>query len=110
MLLMSTPHQNTVQTERLGKSWVLSAGVLEMDASESAKQFIADEAAFAHSYYKSISQLLNVTDASGGVIIENEDWSLILGKFKTEMGALVSAEGEMIEVVTPDFDYCLANL
>lgn len=95
---------------RIGKPWELSQGVVSMDASEMTKTYIADEAAFTHSYYKSITQLLNVYDPTGGVIIENEDWTLIAGKFKTEMGALIAAEGEMIEVVVPDFDYCLANL
>jgi hypothetical protein len=101
---------NNHGSKPLGNSWKIVDGAIEMDASQRVKEFIVSEAAFTHSYYKAISQLLGVVDPSGGVIIDNADWSLILGKFQTEMGALAAAEGEMIELVTPDFDYCLSKL
>lgn len=107
---MTEIHKQTSAPEKIGNSWLLSQGVVVMDASEATKEFIAQEADFTYSYYKSITQLLNVNDPTGGVIIENEDWTFIAGKFKTEMGSLTSVEGETIEVVTPDFDYCLSRL
>ncbi|NJR42933.1 MAG: hypothetical protein HC767_09990 [Akkermansiaceae bacterium] len=101
---------NTAYPDPLGNPWKIIDSAVHMNASTRVKEFIASEAVFTHSYYKSISQLLGVVDPTGGVIIDNADWSLILGKFETEMGALVAAEGEMVELVTPDFDYCLSRL
>jgi hypothetical protein len=103
---MYQPQKN----QPLGNPWRIVDGEIQMDASSRVKEFILSEAVFTHSYYKNISQLLGIIDPSGGVIIDNADWSLISGKFKTEMGELVAAEGEMIELLTPDFDYCLARL
>jgi hypothetical protein len=105
---MSTKPNSPAQT--VGIPFRIVDGFIQMDASDRVKEFIASEAVFTHGYYKNIAQLLGVVDPTGGLIVDNADWSLILGKFKTEMGALVGAEGEMVELVTPDFDYCLAKL
>ncbi len=99
-----------MQTPNLGKPWQIKNGHVEMDGSDSAKQFVAAEAEFAYGYYKNIAQLLNTVDPTGGVIIDDAGWTMIMGQFKSEFGKLADARGEMIDVITPDFDYCLSQL
>ena len=94
----------------LGKTWMLTNGTLLANVDPSTKTSIINEVEFAYLHYLDILKILNIDGSVGGMIVERQQSTLIMGNFIEEHNLLVSAEGELIEEGETCFDYCLARI
>lgn len=94
----------------LGKTWMLTNGTLLANVDSSTKTSIINEVEFAYLHYLDIFKILEIDGSSGGMIVEKQHSTLIMGNFIEEHNLLVSAEGEWIEEVETCFDYCLSRI
>ncbi len=104
---MAQSHSNK---KDLGETWLLTNQTVFSNLSVSAKASIVRELELAYPYFSNILNILQIGSESGGMIIENENSTLLMGNFETENGKLTAADGEWIEGVKPSFDYCLARM
>jgi hypothetical protein len=108
---MSQSTPKLLPTRDLGLTWMLSGGAVFIDADKATKLFIADESKLAHQSWQKIARILELDGVSGGgLIIERQSSTLLMGNFDTKEDELVSAEGELIQDVKPHFDYCFARM
>jgi hypothetical protein len=94
----------------LGKTWMLTNGTLLANVDSRTGAEIIKEVEFAYLYYIDLCKILEIGESSGGMIVEKQQSTLIMGNFTAEHGLLSSAEGEWVEGAGVCFDYCLARI
>lgn len=107
---MDSPFDPEHRKKDLGKTWMMTNGTVLANIEPETCRQIVKQVEFAYLYYIDVCGILQENGNSGGMIIERQKSTLMMGSFVTEHEVLVSAEGEWVEGDTDCFDYCLARI
>jgi hypothetical protein len=107
---MDIPFDPENRKKDLGKTWMLTNGTILSNIDPKTCKTLVKQVEFAHLYYLDVCNILEVDGDSGGMIIERQNSTLMMGSFVTEHETLISAEGEWVEGAIDSFDYCLARI
>jgi hypothetical protein len=105
---MPTQSSSAVHPD-VGTTWMMVNYAVVMNACGQTKAFVKSQTALAHPFFQSLCDLLEVSDESGGFIIEKPDYTLMLGNFVVEGRLLSGAEGELIHGELHALDYCITR-